>query len=58
MFVLVARDRSAASTVRKWAETYNLVSHAVPADKLADAYRVADEMDAWREAHGGGKIPD
>lgn len=56
VFVLCARDRLAAGTVRIWAALAeeNGVSH----DKIAGALVVADATDAWRLAHGGGKIPD
>lgn len=56
VFVLVARDVTAASTVRKWAETV-VLQHG-ESEKTDAAYRLADEMDAWREANGGGKVPD
>lgn len=56
VFVLVARDKFAASTVRKWAETVaHFRGHSAKTD---EAYALADRMDVWREAHGGGKNPD
>lgn len=70
VFVLVARDRAAAETVRGWsymAEQMGLentgrlkTAEVVEARrlKIAEARAVADAMDAWREAHGGGKLPD
>ena len=56
VFVLCARDRYAASTVRKWAETIAFMhGHSAKTD---EAYALAERMDSWREAHGGGKVPD
>lgn len=56
VFVLVARDRYAAQTVREWADTVAFM-HG-PSPKTDEARQLADRMDAWREAHGGGKVPD
>lgn len=56
VFILVARDRLAADIVRQWA--FEAKSLQVNQDKVAEAYDLADQMDAWREAHGGGKTPD
>ena len=56
VFVLVARDIHAAVTVRAWAERVaHFHGHSAKTD---EAFALADQMDAWREAHGGGKIPD
>ena len=55
VFVLVARDRYAAQAVRGWAA---LVHAHGASPKADDALALAARMDAWREAHGGGRIPD
>lgn len=56
VFVLVARDRFAASTVRQWAA--NVAHFHGHSAKTDEAYAQADKMDVWRLAHDGGKIPD
>jgi hypothetical protein len=56
VFVLCARDRLAAETVRAWIDY--ATARGVAAAKLADAADVAREMDGWRERAGGGKVPD
>lgn len=56
VFILVARDRLAAGCVRYWAA--RAFAQGVNAAKVDEANALADQMDAWREAHGGGKIPD
>jgi hypothetical protein len=56
VFVLVARDRLAAEAVRERALMAE--KSGVHADRTGEAYALADRMDVWREAHGGGKIPD
>lgn len=56
LFILCARDITASATVRKWAETLALRSDA-PKAKIAEAYELADRMDAWRRDNGG-KVPD
>jgi hypothetical protein len=56
IFILVARDRLAADKVRSWAA--DLAIHNGPKYKVADAYAIADDMDRWRDLHGGGKLPD
>lgn len=56
IFTLVARDRFASRAVRDWADH---VRHALGSSaKTDEAYAHADRMDAWREAHAGGKNPD
>ncbi len=56
VFVLVGRDRAAAYAVRLWAaEAEKLGSRP---EKVWEARVLADRMDQWRAAHGGGKIPD
>jgi hypothetical protein len=56
VFVLCARDKAASMTVRDWATLAERLG-AKPA-KTAEARELADRMEAWRERHGGGKIPD
>lgn len=58
IFTLVARDRLAADTVRNWA--HRLAGHyeSYNHPKVVHALQIADAMDVWREAHGGGKLPD
>lgn len=56
VFVLRARDVQAASTIRTWAQA---VEHrGAPRAKVQQAYEMAQAFDRWREAHGGGKVPD
>lgn len=57
VFVLVARDRLAASIVREWARRASSTK-SVSMTKAVQALEVAKAMDDWREAHGGGKLPD
>jgi hypothetical protein len=45
LFVLRARDRLAASLVRQWAVIAE--KHGCPAEKVADANRLADLMEDW-----------
>ncbi len=56
VFVLCARDKAASMAVRDWA----LLAEKLGAKpvKVADARHLADRMEEWREATGGGKIPD
>lgn len=56
VFVLCARDKTAAMLVRDWAALLERLGG--PAAKVADARALADRMERWREAHGGGKLPD
>jgi hypothetical protein len=66
VFVLVGRDKLAADVVRKWANAYRMATGPTSTkgapgsvlDKLNEARDCADQMDAWRAAHGGGKLPD
>jgi hypothetical protein len=64
VFVLVARDRIAADIVRDWAykfldlRTRTNSFDAEASAKYDDALRLAGAMEAWRDAHGGGKVPD
>ena len=56
LFILVARDIYASTAVRQWAQLM-LRDHG-GSPKTHGAFWLAAEMDAWREAHGGGKVPD
>jgi hypothetical protein len=65
VFVLVARDRAGASTVRYWVSaveglyTQEGVTMSVATRRKLDLALVeADRMDDWRLAHEGGKLPD
>lgn len=64
VFILVGRDRLAASIVRTWAHQFwNARVNAGTLDaraqsKYDEALALATRMDAWREAHDGGKVPD
>lgn len=59
VFVLVARDKMAADVVVKWASDAMRFGGLKANDpKIVSAMELAAEMDAWREAHGGGKVPD
>lgn len=48
MFILLARDPEAAALVRAWAQRRSEQPRPNPA-KISEAYKLADEMDAWRE---------
>jgi hypothetical protein len=56
IFVLVARDKLAASIVRVAAERMRWLN--VSQDRIDSATRIAAEMDSWRARNGGGKVPD
>ena len=59
VFVLVARDKFSADTIRWWAKQVVLKGQRSQVDpKILEALALADQMDEWREAHGGGKVPD
>jgi hypothetical protein len=56
VFVLCARDKAASMAVRDWAALAERLGAG--REKIADARDMADRMEQWREASGGGKIPD
>jgi hypothetical protein len=59
VFTLVARDKLAADVVAMWASDA-ITFGGLPPDspKVTGAWQVAEDMKAWRAAHGGGKVPD
>ena len=56
VFVLCARDKGAADTVAYWASFVSAMGASVA--KVQGARALAGAMLSWREAHGGGKLPD
>lgn len=64
IFILVARDALSGDTVRSWADKLEVRVWYDPhlvgqrREKVAEARRLALQMDAWRKEHHGGKIPD
>lgn len=60
IFILRAQDRYAAKAVARWAEQQTAVSYPGSAsrEKALQARGIAAEMEAWRAAHGDGKVPD
>jgi hypothetical protein len=58
VFILVARDRAAAATVRDW--VHRAITLGTPADspKITEALAIAAQMETWRQNHGNGKVPD
>ena len=48
IFVLRAQDRFAPEVIRHWAA---LADGGTPREKLRDAYRCAEQMEAWQQAH-------
>lgn len=63
VFVLCARDCYAAAMVREWADRVEFA--AVQSGsmtgrrtaKIAEARKLAVQMDDWRAAHNGGVLP-
>jgi len=55
IFVLCARDEIAPFTVRDWVERAEM--RGVNAEKIADAIRLAEQMEQWQRDHGK-KLPD
>lgn len=53
MFVLLARDKLAAESVRQWAHNYGLKCGIDPTPeqnhKINEAYQCALDMDRWRQ---------
>jgi hypothetical protein len=56
VFTLVARDILSDRTVADWAERAE--SRTAAQAKVDGAVDIANRMAAWREANGGGKVPD
>lgn len=60
IFVLVARDKFAPETIRKWVELV-CWKGGLPEDseKVADALQIAANMETWaKNNRDGGKVPD
>lgn len=56
VFVLRAKDERAPETVRTWAHNSKTFGTHEP-EKIEDAFRLADEMEAWRAANvPAGKV--
>ncbi len=55
LFILRAKDSLAPMTVRWWAE--EAASQGVHADKVDEAFKLADQMDAW-VVQNSSKTPD
>lgn len=54
-FLLLASDKSAPETIRHWAS--HAMHNGVKPDKIAEAYRCADEMEAYRRERDA-KMPE
>ena len=57
VFVLRAHDVTAPRAVRGWVSNALASVRPPKAEKLAEALRLADEMEAWQNANGV-KVPD
>lgn len=64
VFVLRAKDIFAADLIREWADHVERVA-ALKGEltgarkaKIAEARKLAIEMETWRHSHDGGKVPD
>lgn len=56
VFVVCARDLLSTQTVLKWEALAE--ASGVSYEKRKGAIQDAADMTTWRNAHGGGKIPD
>jgi len=56
VFVIVARDVCSTNSVLSWAKEAARLD--VPFAKITGAIDDAAAMLAWRQQHGGGKVPD
>lgn len=56
VFLVRAQDRTASACVRSYAQ--KLLDEGGDAEIAALCFTHAMKMDAWREKHGGGKMPD
>ncbi len=56
VFLVRAQDKTAANMVRHYGQ--NLLDSGGDAEIAAMCFSHARKMDAWREKHGGGKMPD
>ena len=58
VFVLVGRDKAAPDTIRRWA-VYAVRLGCDNPEKIAGAFRVADDMEKWQKQHSqSAKVPD
>jgi hypothetical protein len=57
VFLLCARDVTAPAVVREWAA--QAARRGAPPSKTASAITIAEDMEAWQQAHPGRvKVPD
>tara|TARA_Y100000034_G_C6607591_1_gene264505 strand:- start:149 stop:421 length:273 start_codon:yes stop_codon:yes gene_type:complete len=54
-FTLRARDRRAVGLVRRWAQFQPLTPAGNPKAKAKQAFKIADEMEAYQKEHGQKK---
>lgn len=57
VFILRAQDRTSSKTVRQWVQNAKDAG-CTNIPKLEEALEWALAAQDWREAHGGGKVPD
>jgi hypothetical protein len=57
IFTLRANDRTSSKTVRQWVQNAKDAG-CTNIPKLEEALEWALAAQDWREAHGGGKVPD
>lgn len=61
IFILRAQDQLSTAVVRRWADLLEAGSHPDDTprrEKVREARAWAQAAEEWREAHGGGKVPD
>jgi hypothetical protein len=56
VFIIVARDKASTAALQAWADKAREIGAS--AEKVDSALEVANAMDVWRAANGGGKVPD
>lgn len=56
VFVIRAMDKCGAAAVHAWAMMAE--EAGAPPEKVASANDLGGQMIAYRQAHGGGKVPD
>lgn len=57
LFIIRATDKFAAKTIRDWAARVASDPEATNGEKVLDALKAADQVDAWQTVHGS-KVPD